>query len=182
MEKNPYFLYPAVCELRICKDPGRRKELKEFIAVNVGDREALLALISELDMELANFYPQQQSSRVPTEDTIDSFIAKYGATTGLPVESPLIAEIESGGTEKEVGAKISNDSDETSNVKVVTVEPGESYESAMEKVRNLVKNREYGAALAIMESFYLNNPKKSVYFADQIRFVRKLMLNESKKT
>lgn len=52
---------------------------------------------------------------------------------------------------------------------------------SMEDVKNLVKNKEYARALCIMEQFYLNNPKKSVYFADQIRYIRKLMFNEQSK-
>ena len=58
----------------------------------------------------------------------------------------------------------------------------EPEEYSMEDVKNLVKNKEYARALDIMEQFYLNNPKKSVYFADQIRFIRKLMLNEQSKS
>ena len=40
----------------------------------------------------------------------------------------------------------------------------------------------YSKALEIIESINLNFPEKSIYFADQIRFLRKLVLIENKKT
>jgi hypothetical protein len=39
----------------------------------------------------------------------------------------------------------------------------------------------YLKALEIIESINLNFPEKSIYFADQIRFLRKLVLNETLK-
>ena len=39
----------------------------------------------------------------------------------------------------------------------------------------------YSKALEIIESINLNFPEKSIYFADQIRFLRKLVLNENLK-
>ncbi len=44
----------------------------------------------------------------------------------------------------------------------------------------LVKERQYEEALQIITEINLNNPEKSIYFADQIRFLKKLILNASK--
>lgn len=46
------------------------------------------------------------------------------------------------------------------------------------EVKNLVKNKKYREALEILEELNLINPKKSVYFADQIRFLRKIIENQ----
>lgn len=46
--------------------------------------------------------------------------------------------------------------------------------------RVMIKNGNYQKALEIITDLSLNNPKKSVYFADQIRFLKKLILNQSK--
>lgn len=39
-----------------------------------------------------------------------------------------------------------------------------------------IKQQKYGRALEIIKTLNLNNPKKSAYFADQIRFLQKLIL------
>jgi len=46
--------------------------------------------------------------------------------------------------------------------------------------RVMIKNKNYRKALEIIMELNLKNPEKSVYFADQIRFLRKLIINESK--
>lgn len=42
-----------------------------------------------------------------------------------------------------------------------------------------IRRRRYDKAFEIIHTLSLNNPKKSVYFADQLRFLRKLMLNSN---
>ncbi len=45
----------------------------------------------------------------------------------------------------------------------------------------MIKNHNYTKALEIISDLSLKNPEKSVYFADQIRFLRKLIIIENKK-
>lgn len=40
-----------------------------------------------------------------------------------------------------------------------------------------IKQKRYSQALKIIKRLYLNNPKKNAYFADQIRFLEKLIIN-----
>ena len=47
--------------------------------------------------------------------------------------------------------------------------------------RIYIKQGKYQKALEIIKRLNLNNPKKSVYFADQIRFLEKLIINNNKK-
>lgn len=42
-----------------------------------------------------------------------------------------------------------------------------------------IKQQRYEKALEIMRKVNLNNPKKSAYFADQIRFLQKLIINKN---
>jgi len=43
------------------------------------------------------------------------------------------------------------------------------------QIKNLIKYKSYQEAISILETLNLNNPKKSVYFADQIRFLKKVI-------
>ena len=64
------------------------------------------------------------------------------------------------------------------------------YESAWESlptdsltltlVKIYLKQKKYHRALEILKTLALNNPEKSVYFADQIRFLEKLLTHLKK--
>ena len=47
--------------------------------------------------------------------------------------------------------------------------------------RIYIKQGRYSKALEIIKRLNLNYPKKSIYFADQIRFLEKLIINNNKK-
>ncbi len=47
--------------------------------------------------------------------------------------------------------------------------------------RIYIKQGNYSRALKIIKQISLDNPKKSAYFADQIRFLEKLIINNNKK-
>jgi hypothetical protein len=46
--------------------------------------------------------------------------------------------------------------------------------------KKMISERKYTDAIEILRELNLNNPKKSVYFADQIRFLEKVISNQSK--
>lgn len=46
-----------------------------------------------------------------------------------------------------------------------------------EAAKKCIKERKYAEAIGILKQLNLNNPKKSVYFADQIRFLEKVIAN-----
>jgi len=46
--------------------------------------------------------------------------------------------------------------------------------------KKLISERKYSEAIEILRALNLNNPKKSVYFADQIRFLEKIITNSKK--
>ena len=149
---HPYFMFPLTEDLRHCSDPARRKQLIELLAANIGETDALANLIE--DESLRNFYPDEA---IPEADPIDSFIARFGA----PGEPSDLADILQPKPRRKKESEPRPARPQASDPE-------------MEEVKTLVKNREYRRALEIMEQIYLNNPKKSVYFADQIRFIRKL--------
>jgi hypothetical protein len=51
------------------------------------------------------------------------------------------------------------------------------WEEKEKKAKKLIVEKNFPAALAILREINLNNPKKSVYFADQIRFLEKIIEN-----
>ncbi len=59
------------------------------------------------------------------------------------------------------------------------VSPDSSLQESLAKI--YIRQRRYDKAFEIISSLSLNNPKKSIYFADQLRFLRKLMLNQQSK-
>jgi hypothetical protein len=48
------------------------------------------------------------------------------------------------------------------------------------QAKKLIAERKYSDAIDILQKLNLNNPKKSVYFADQIRFLEKVIANSKK--
>ena len=182
MDRYPYFLYPAVCELQRNPDHQYAMELKEFIGVNVDNRDARLLLTGDLDESIRNFYHKEAPAAEAAVDIyIDSFISRFSNGAQPQVPEVLISPPSQAESRE---APHTTPKSRKSEIKAAPSEGPEVTESLdviMERVKFMVKNRNYDEALEIMEAFYLNNPKKSVYFADQIRFLRKLKLNESKK-
>ena len=50
------------------------------------------------------------------------------------------------------------------------------------KAKELIAAHQFSAAIEILERLNLNNPKKSVYFADQIRFLGKIVEHSRNKS
>jgi hypothetical protein len=48
------------------------------------------------------------------------------------------------------------------------------------EAKKMIKERKYKQAISILRELNLSNPKKSVYFADQIRFLEKVIENSKK--
>jgi len=55
-----------------------------------------------------------------------------------------------------------------------------SAEITEDNVRKLVHEKKYTEAIEILNKLNLINPKKSIYFADQIRFLEKALVNSKK--
>jgi hypothetical protein len=62
----------------------------------------------------------------------------------------------------------------------VDVSVSQSFENSEANAKKLISERKYNEAIVILKELNLNNPKKSVYFADQIRFLEKVV-SKSKK-
>lgn len=58
---------------------------------------------------------------------------------------------------------------------------GENLDITEENARQLIKDKKYLPALEILRALNLNNPKKSAYFALQIKYIETIINNNNKK-
>lgn len=107
----------------------------------------------------------------------------------LPSSSPLIPENTINAESKEEDNPLEQASSLPPTQPQSLSESGQSQPSRQPQslseslARIMIKNGNYQKALEIINEISLNNPKKSVYFADQIRFLEKLIaLKASPKT
>ena len=105
------------------------------------------------------------------DQLIDSFIAH-----SRQQEKEIMAQqpLEEHHPQHEQVVEAANDKVENS-----TTEDDSMLSESLAKV--YIARGKYSKALEIIESINLNFPEKSIYFADQIRFLRKLALNETLK-
>ena len=157
---RPYFIVPDV-ELYKTLDPAsdEAKELSRKIAVNMGDTASLRHVLGIDPPEFNRFYPEDGSSSQSSFDTIDSFLDKFGGN--IPVGGYMAQEMsEEKGKEEET-------------IKENTPEINDEKEELTFKY--LIKHHRYQEALMLIERQNLNNTEKSIYFAHQMRFIKKLI-------
>ena len=118
----------------------------------------LLKTESHEDKEAEADRPQMKG-----QDLIDSFINDNGGKIQLQDKPTYKPETE----EEEDKQNEQNDYDEG------------YFTETLAKI--YIKQGRYSKALEIIQRLNLNYPKKNAYFADQIRFLRKLILNEKGK-
>ena len=170
--KDAYYIVPIVEKFRsLPPDSEEAKKLALIISVNIGDKDVLKDLgIRDLEPEFvapeeqpdtrdASSYNIGDNESPDTEeghdsssmDTIDSFLDKFG---------------------KDIPA--------TGYLAQAQLPPAKQKE-AVSELKKLIKDRRYSEAIQLIEGQNLNNPQKSIYFAHQMRFVKKLMAIENYK-
>ncbi len=152
------------------ENPEEEMRLRRIVAANVGDIPALRLMLGIDPEEFASFYPDLAAPALSTVDTISSFLNRFGseeaplptaaAEIPLPEEDVLTYDEATLAEQPETPA---------------TLPPTE------QNAYILIKNRDYQGALEIIQQLSLNNSEKSIYFADQIRFLKKLIVNEARK-
>ncbi len=199
MNKHPYFIVPAIEELPSATGV-QRLQLVRRIATAIGDPAALRAIIGMDPEEFIEFYPDLHSPELSTEDTIDSFLDRFGnpaLTSAKEIEdimTPAAVPYDLSSLEAlpEIGdstplfpepAAISEKAaappagspvpQPLAAVDAPQAQPAADLSLSLAKI--MIKNGNYQKALEIITEISLNNPKKSIYFADQIRFLKKLI-------
>lgn len=101
----------------------------------------------------------------------DKLINRFIAKDGISNQNRHI-ELD---PEAEKSEKMTNDEISAKNI----LQEPENTSLTESFARVMIKNGNYRKALQIITDLSLNNPEKSIYFADQIRFLKKLIINEN---
>ena len=162
---KPYYIVPDV-ELYKTLDPESEEAriLSRKIAANVGDLASLRLILGIDPPEFARFYPDMNTPDPDTFDTIDAFLEKFGSGDPLPLS---LSEISMEDYTEETPE---NDSRDLADEEVEEIEADFAI---------LIKKHRYKEALMLIERQNLKNPEKSIYFAHQMRFLKKLIAIEN---
>lgn len=173
--------------------PGTIDTIDTFLATfgKADDREtdALSKLIFSPVPDYAAVLAAEERDSVPTDSElndptlseqdrlINSFIADSKRGEGPAIspapDAPQAEEPESD--------KLTNEAPKVQTKPAAAPKVPENASLTESLVRVLIKNHNYSKAIEIISDLSLKNPEKSIYFADQIRFLRKLIINENKK-
>lgn len=222
----PWWLLPAVMRLRNAKDltDDERSALATRLATGAPDIEQMsLAANSDLEADLARFYPIEQPSTPDTEGTIEKFLNTYGHAdkaeeellnrlifNPTPDYAQLLAQEEEANLpEADEAPEGSNDAlinsfiiksknaggvfppvveesteQEPPKPQAPVQKPTPEADSTLSESLALVyiKRKKYQKAFEIISHLNLNFPEKSIYFADQLRFLSKLIAIEERKS
>lgn len=196
LDKYPYFAYAALKALRDAPDKESRDQLRRIVAVNIGDPADVAEILGLNTESLADFYPDTLPPQLDTYDTIDTFLSNFVSGDNLPSAPNPEIYIPEGA--EQIPDKDRHHEDATTSaidafLRAVpppqpvrqrhqpTPPPEESPALTESFAKILIKNHNYEKALEIIQDLNLKNPEKSIYFADQIRFLKKLILIKNKK-
>ena len=200
--KFAYYIIPDIEALATERDPVKLREHRRRIAANIGDQDALRAIFGDASEDFHDFYGEE-APRLSTADTIDSFIEKFGKRNDkaspaddepIPVDPPAvdyaaIIEEEMPPQEEAYGQNYYGSLDIIDSFlarqPIPRVKPKKDPKEAEKPsltesfAKIMIKNGNYRRALEIITEISLKNPEKSIYFADQIRFLKKVISLES---
>ncbi|MGM9803751.1 MAG: hypothetical protein ACI308_06185 [Muribaculaceae bacterium] len=152
--------------------------LNTFGSTNEKEIEVLNALIFNPMPDYADILAAQEQQSMPqsgeattkNEQLINDFIAKSKQQEGH-FPSQIIKQ------EQEENSEVS----QVHNDNIDAAEEVDSSMFSESLAKIYIKQHKYSKALEIITNISLKFPEKSIYFADQIRFLKKLILNEQIK-
>jgi len=183
--------YPA--EDRSVRTPSTGNAIDKFLAIygtsEPGEVEILEKLIfnpvADYSQQLARQEQESLPGEIPTgdsqEDRINRFILAVRGSgqpkaedAGAVAEEPAVAVADPEKKSDNVGGRIKSPAESVSHQ-----EPSENSLLSESLAKIYIKTHRYERAYEILNRLSLAFPEKSAYFADQLRFLRKLMLVES---
>lgn len=191
-------------------DKATADRLKARVALNAPDSRSMMLLTDPDGSRMAHFYPAEEEPETPsTDDAIDTFLDTYGNIDEHerqllerlifnPVadySQQLMREAEG-----EAAPEAADEQDALLDAFLakhddavrrhvdarpeprpeVIARPQADAPLSESLAKIFIKQQRFDKAYEIISNLSLNNPKKSVYFADQLRFLQKLMLIQSR--
>ncbi|MDE7409976.1 MAG: hypothetical protein K2N09_08130 [Muribaculaceae bacterium] len=206
MVKYPYYIIPDIEALSTERDLRKLRLHRRRIAASVGDPDALRSILGDASEDFRDFYGTSELPVLSTDDTIDSFLEKFGSAAVehqeqddpvVPVAPPVMdyaAMLEQEARDEGIEDLAEGDATLGAIDAFLSKQPAprirpkkdikdEEKPSLTESfAKIMIKNGNYSRALEIITEISLNNPEKSIYFADQIRFLKKVISLESLKS
>jgi hypothetical protein len=201
--RYPYFQKARLLllsNLYLLHDPDFNTELRRSVFYMADRRELwrfVNGLSESLQTSMAEVAADEGEAKEISTDHTMSLIDDFLQTVSM--ESDSLVPDDSTATDYLTTVGLSSDAEHPSQEteaaavsemleKPEKMEPSEGSEEELEPefltetlARIYIKQKKYDRALAIIRSLYLNFPEKSIYFADQIRFLEKLVRNNQSK-
>jgi len=169
---------------------GRRKEEKALSAAESGESRTMSLIENFLDSIPKDEEDEQQKTpRKPTPadaavDYVAYLLESEGMTKDEKEDTPPLRgqKLIDNFIRQDTGRIVLNEKPEfTPQVTTEEEKDGEEEYFTETLARIYVKQGRYSKALEIIKRLSLAYPKKNAYFADQIRFLEKLIINSNKK-
>lgn len=192
-ETYPYFTPPMAAAIRakVPFEPALARRLGQRVALSITSRADAADLLGA-DSTPEPFYPPEPEPKRPdTPSAIDTFIEQFGPSDPRELEimsrvifNPRPSYAATIGAEAASSSQTPPPSEslktsETSE----TMPPSQSPEASPKLMQSLammmVRKHNYTKALEIIQQLSLKYPEKNFIFADQIRFINKLIDNEN---
>ncbi|MDE6017626.1 MAG: hypothetical protein K2G85_02310 [Muribaculaceae bacterium] len=206
LDDFPYYVIPDIQALYVEKNPEILALHRQRIAAIIGDQDALHFILGDAAEDFIDFYGTSDLPILSTADTIDSFLEKFGpeeegASSDDNQEIPIVPVLP-GAIDYAAMLEYEMDDDATADLNsndeafgaidaflaknpAPRIKPKKEAKETEKPsltegfAKIMIKNGNYKRALEIITQISLNNPEKSIYFADQIRFLKKLISLES---
>lgn len=156
----------------------------------IGSENRTMALIDTFldSIPTENEEGQEKQKRRPTpaDATVDyvAYLLENEADNGFLNDGPQMQgqDLIDNFLQKEQGRILLNElkDEEPSTAPVIEEEPAEEEFFTETLARIYIKQGRYQKALDIIQRLSINFPQKNAYFADQIRFLEKLIINSNK--
>ena len=171
-----YYLYP---EKMLSNEPYHRERTVKssgnyFDMINVVESEG-----GDTKQSLKNLAERLKSARAMVVNLPVNSVKKI---TVVKENEAINAVKEINEIEESIDTIVLNNINEIKIEKYVSEDYFSSIEHEISEInaKKLILERKYKDAIEILRQLNLNNPKKSVYFADQIRFLEKVIENSKK--